>query len=299
MKSPLVHGQVYDYMKMLQSFHGLRRVFGIAATYDEWRVYWLDATDDLARADALDKPPKDVSEDEDEDEVRRVLRGSRVYKRDDPALPSILASVIHKMHHSPCYGFLPQERRPRIHMNAKAWYWTGSCDIDYNEMEMPPRNARDFILLEDFGYGADGRVWKACTQQGEVRVLKFAHARPRETIKQRKARLQQECDHWTVVWGMEARVVPLVEDWALLMPYVRPLLARELTRPVHTAIEAMAAKGYCHEDLVWRHVGCIGKGKKQRVVFFDLGRVKKMTPAQAAQSMRQQLHQDQPRLTDA
>jgi hypothetical protein len=65
MKSPLVHGQGNDYMKTLQSFHGLRRVFGIAATYHEWRVYWLEATDDLARADALDEPTKDVSEDED------------------------------------------------------------------------------------------------------------------------------------------------------------------------------------------------------------------------------------------
>jgi hypothetical protein len=84
------------------------------------------------------------------------------------------------------------------------------------------------------------------------------------------------------------------------MPYVRPLLARELTRPVQAAIDAMAAKGYCHEDLVWRHFGRVGAGKKrERVVFFDLGRVKKMTPAKAAQSMRQQLHQDQPSLTDA
>jgi RIO-like serine/threonine protein kinase len=80
---------------------------------------------------------------------------------------------------------------------------------------MPPRTARDFILLEDLGYGADGRVWKAGTQQGEVCVLKFAHARPHETSKQRKARLQEECDNWKVVWGLEARVVPLVEDWAL------------------------------------------------------------------------------------
>jgi hypothetical protein len=294
MTSPLEHGQVYDHMKMLQSFHGLRRVFGIAATYDEWRVYWLDATDDLAHADALDSPPKDVGEDGDEDEDRRVLHASRVYKRDDPTLPSILASVIVKMHHSLSLGFLPKERRPRIHMNAKAWYWTGSCDVDdYDETEMPPRNARDFILLEDFGCGADGRAWKACTpQQGKVCVLKLAHARPLETSEHRKARLQEECDRWLVVWSMEARVIPLVGDWALLMPYVRPLLTRVLSRPVQAAVDAMATKGYCHEDLVWRHVGCIGEGKEQRVVFFDLGRVTKMEPKIAAERMLQQLRED-------
>jgi len=40
--SPVVHGQIYDYMLRLRSFHGLKHVFGIVSTYEQWRLYWLD-----------------------------------------------------------------------------------------------------------------------------------------------------------------------------------------------------------------------------------------------------------------
>lgn len=40
--SSFVHGQIYDYMLRLRSFHGLRYVFGIVSTYEQWRLYWLD-----------------------------------------------------------------------------------------------------------------------------------------------------------------------------------------------------------------------------------------------------------------
>ena len=40
--SRVVHGQIYDYMLRLRSFHGIKHVFGIVSTYEQWRLYWLD-----------------------------------------------------------------------------------------------------------------------------------------------------------------------------------------------------------------------------------------------------------------
>ncbi len=60
--SPVVHGQIYDYMLRLRSFHGLKHVFGIVSTYEQWRLYWLDdccsaaTATDLAAASSSSSP---------------------------------------------------------------------------------------------------------------------------------------------------------------------------------------------------------------------------------------------------
>jgi hypothetical protein len=53
MEEPLAHGQIYDYMLRLRSFHGLKHVFGIVTTYKQWRVYWLPSTDPIAASDTI------------------------------------------------------------------------------------------------------------------------------------------------------------------------------------------------------------------------------------------------------
>jgi hypothetical protein len=37
-----VLGELYDYMKQIVNFYGLKEVFGILTTYEEWRICWLD-----------------------------------------------------------------------------------------------------------------------------------------------------------------------------------------------------------------------------------------------------------------
>jgi len=57
---PRVIGQLYDYLLMLKSFHGLENVFGILSTYKKWRVCWLQSpqTDAIAAADTLEQLQK-------------------------------------------------------------------------------------------------------------------------------------------------------------------------------------------------------------------------------------------------
>lgn len=37
-----VLGQLFDYMKRLESFYGLQHIFGIIIDYVYWRICWLD-----------------------------------------------------------------------------------------------------------------------------------------------------------------------------------------------------------------------------------------------------------------
>jgi hypothetical protein len=55
MTNERIGGEVYDHMMHLRSLFGVREVFGILTSYDEWRVCWLqdDASADLAAATSL------------------------------------------------------------------------------------------------------------------------------------------------------------------------------------------------------------------------------------------------------
>lgn len=69
LESSSVFGQTYDYLLRLKSFHGLKFVFGIVATYNEWRIFWLPESDAIAAAVTVDKEPEipsTVGDDESE-----------------------------------------------------------------------------------------------------------------------------------------------------------------------------------------------------------------------------------------
>jgi len=55
MTNELIAGEVFDHMMHLRSLFGVRQVFGILTSYDEWRVCWLPngESDKLAAADSL------------------------------------------------------------------------------------------------------------------------------------------------------------------------------------------------------------------------------------------------------
>ncbi len=92
MDSEQVHGQIYDYMMRLRSFHGLRHVFGIVSTYNQWRVYWFDGCNEIAqspsyrivdglsstRKEELPDPPSDEEDNQsDSDESIEEAPGPR------------------------------------------------------------------------------------------------------------------------------------------------------------------------------------------------------------------------------
>jgi hypothetical protein len=120
MASERVHGQIYDYMLRLQSFFGLKNVFGIVSTYEQWRIYWLPSageaaasTNKLVDACVEEKEEGDGQENDEGsegdsdaeikalDDDTRQLFGTEVYQWDNSSLPLVLCSVIIKMFDSP------------------------------------------------------------------------------------------------------------------------------------------------------------------------------------------------------
>jgi hypothetical protein len=72
------------------------------------------------------------------------------------------------------------------------------------------------------------------------------------------------------------------------MPYAEPVPDRQdniddqgTKEKTSIAITEMAKRGYCHDDLHWRHVGRVKRKATEKIVFFDLARVSsvKKTPA--------------------
>lgn len=46
-------GQIYDYMRMMESFYAISTPIGVLTTYNEWRVCWIDSSDEFARSRSL------------------------------------------------------------------------------------------------------------------------------------------------------------------------------------------------------------------------------------------------------
>jgi hypothetical protein len=106
-----VLGELYDFMLQLPNFCGVKRVFGILATFEAWRVYWLPGADSDTEA----------SKTERQTGVRKSFETPTKGKRED-----------NEDGGSPP-GLTPSKRNPVVHIveedgaitknNAKKGYW--------------------------------------------------------------------------------------------------------------------------------------------------------------------------------
>lgn len=194
-----------------------------------------------------------------------------------------------------------------------------------------------YVLTKDLGAGGDGHAWRAHALYEDDRtgngtdgddhtvtdaVIKFGHESTDlqpgdEGDVTTGGCIWREAMVWRLAWDEDrVRALPLCGWPALVMPYASPLatdaadaVERGVVPLVLRAIESMAAKGLCHDDLHWRHVGWIGSpiGRDRRVdrqdaptrvdtaadggrvVFFDLARVSLRRPDKAARRMKKAL----------
>ena len=199
------------------------------------------------------------------------MHGTGVIPWNATQLPVILGSLLLKMKTSPIVPVKTfDEKRSYIVMNEKEWYWA---------TVLLPKNfklkagikvacAKKFIFINDFRGGADGRVWLACTESGRTCVIKFAQkssdSKIDDTPEDRYNRLQLEALNWKKIYDIDVRLIPLGGDWALVMPYLKPVLNKnerldalkpELRDAVEQAIDEIAKLRLCHDDLKWEHVG--------------------------------------------
>jgi hypothetical protein len=157
----------------VRTFLGIRWVFGLITTYNEWRICWLANADDAAASPKLDLflslPQQPVPN-------KRIVHMSRIYKSDDPTLVVALIHLLHKMQQSPRDPLpLPLVRRDRSYpkMSSTSFTWTKYKPTDDLSYELPPSNTHNFFLLQNYHGGGDGHVWLAASASGALAVLKF------------------------------------------------------------------------------------------------------------------------------
>lgn len=318
LESPYVQGQLFDYMLRLQSFFGIKNVFGILTSYDQWRICWLPLSDQAAAATSSAALGTEHAREIETQIVvpERVLQGSKFFAWDDEDLPRALCTVILKMYSSPrSQVSLVDKNRPYIVIDQDQWSW-GTISVgnesDLKHSSLPTANK--FTLLADLRDGADGRVWRACTDSGLGCCIKFPTGTQHQGIDEvseesQLQQLRQEEANWHKAYGeRSARVTTLSNRPALIMKYLRPLelndgeLTTENLEAVKTAIEEFAAKGLRHDDLALRHLGLLSPAPKKKgspkqeegpgtVVLFDLGRVSEEADTTlAVQEMLSQLN---------
>lgn len=298
LENTFVQGELFDYMLRLQSFFGLQHVFGLLSTYERWRVCWMPCSQRAAASTSISATQTAEHLDKEVQTVvpERVLHGSKLFHWDDPDLPRMLCTSILKMYKSPISEVnLIDKNRPYIIIDEAQWSWDKIALNDETSLYhsvLPTANK--FTLLMDLREGADGRVWRACTDAGLGCCIKFPmRTRFGEdvTIMEQTEQIQEEAANWVKAYGDKAaRVATLCGRPALIMRYLRPLelhdgcLSAEDQAAVKTAIEKVASKGLRHDDLALRHLGILSPPKKQKgsksgteldpeIVLFDLGRV--------------------------
>ena len=324
LNSAVVAGQILDYMQRVRQFHGIDHVFGIVSTYREWRVFWLDDCDQIARIDdltvlqapssgvgvdlrppvpewgaaALEQPMEALTVTQFKtspplQEATRTVRAGRIMLWNDSDLVETLASVLCKMATSPATRriALLERGRPYVDVGPTGWTWklTTAAVPTPRYWPMPHKRFKHFLLLLHLGDGVNGRAWLAMTASGAACVLKFSQSPDGSSA------LQDEATRWHDIWGVTAvRVQQLANKMALVMPYVYTCdKAADRTPEVHAAARAavahMARKGWEQNDIKWDHVGLYRQDGVLRAVLVDLGDVSRVSAEQQAEAEQRML----------
>eukprot|EP00298_Acanthocystis_sp_HF-20_P016845 c21604_g1_i1.p1 GENE.c21604_g1_i1~~c21604_g1_i1.p1 ORF type:complete len:507 (+),score=50.08 c21604_g1_i1:35-1522(+) len=188
-QKPRIAGQLLDYMLRLKLFYGVEDVFGLISTYNEWRVFWLPSprTDEVAafthpnQASTLHSPEVSIDEVKRNKASRKITCG-KPFSITDPNIWKLLTTVVKKAYNtghknvSTCYCIM---------MIEGGWDW---AIIPSAEAEISPPTGvvEKYYLVQELGYGTDGKAWKAVYSQDsktKICVIKFSSS---EKIKSEK-----------------------------------------------------------------------------------------------------------------
>ncbi|KAF2078259.1 hypothetical protein CYY_000449 [Polysphondylium violaceum] len=294
LNSAHLDGKMLDSMLRLYNVYGQKNVFGIATTYQEWRIYWLPECGQYAKSKVVDAIFKEsIVHDHfiplyntdlsirssvlPQTHQPRLICATPIISYTNRLLPQYLCSVVSKMYHrsfsnTPLYS----PEKLFIQLTEKSWCWTLApetiLDLVYDIGAFGKIDS--ILLLQDFRGATHGRVWLACSSRGNVFVVKF----PTDD-----SFMQMELTIWEKVWGLPT----LKGKWngakGFLMPFVLPASQTDWEDPTFIPLVAQAVRSlvdalYHHNDLHRRHVGLYKKGGQKVVVFFDLSSMLTISP---------------------
>ncbi|PRP75407.1 hypothetical protein PROFUN_15477 [Planoprotostelium fungivorum] len=180
---------------------------GQLTTYKKWRVFWLSDCDTAAAApvtssnanipvqlnNQLNEETEEFTEENQDaqdifdfkDSEGIQGRYSRIFEWNNKELPDLLLTTMAKMSQTRVdSNNLSEDKRKYIVLTKEI-----SCS-NIKMSRLPSTYTSKFVLLEDLGYGRDGRTWLGCSQTGSVCVVKFLHGPTSMTTDQKEKLLR-------------------------------------------------------------------------------------------------------------
>ena len=304
-----MHGQLYDYLKMLKVNFTLNFAIGILTNFNDWQVLWLHDNDgDAIAAREIDMQSQsnhftrtaatsditipvlnlgELSNDNEsnvgytKDNDSRICSGTTVVSnKDSPEkVLSLLATTICKMYTAvqPSYTALISKNREYFLHTPETYLWVSSPWNDSDLLiyeKMPHGNTKNFYLLRAIGQGLHSRVWLACSSSRNVCAIKFF-------LKEESSApvdAEREVNVWKRLGFNGSRVATLASRCAVVMPYMLPcktMIVEGFEEMAKAAIEKLSSLGLCHKDIRIDNLGYYKKpnSKDIYISFFDLGSV--------------------------
>ncbi|KAJ3392400.1 hypothetical protein HDU92_008459 [Lobulomyces angularis] len=215
--------QIDCYMQELRYTYGIKYVYGIISTYNEWKICWYSNSQTISALDDTNKISEYISNDIDSYPYiidNDKLYVSKVYKYNDQLITQILISCMCKM-------YMTHIETPKIigNKNFKFRYIESGQDRIYWKFisftkpftyEMPNSKTKNFYLLKKYHGGRDGRVWLALSNNANLAVIK-APRKEKEHIS--KKIFTQESSYWNELWNCNSYTIEILDITMIVMPY--------------------------------------------------------------------------------
>lgn len=296
LQHPRVVGQGCDYMLNVRSFNGLRDVFCITSTAQQFRFHWFPASDELAAAADLPQFQGLVVAPETP-MTGRTVSSSVTFDHTQPGLVRAIATVIIKAYCSPVEPVrLITPERMYIVLTDAAWLWqslsaTRCAELNNNlriTLTRDTKRCQLFTVLRAYWRQAQLKVWLTLAGE-ELTCLAVVKQCVDQTAAQKETALWQQvngCPHvfhklvsarWSVVMPLviHARIDPIttqptfvfdLRHWCL----EDNVVVGHFPALLHQLSAEMEVKAREYSDVREVAVAAIEKAALRRVVHDDL-----------------------------
>ena len=162
-----VHGQLFDYMWDARHYHGLKEVFGIVCTYNQWKLFWFKDCDSVASSSSADYESIEPSSS-----TERCLSTFKTYNWNDPEFVPFMSSVLIKASKAKhmeldllsatrrylVLGVGKSFLRKCLQIARTKFQW---C-VEYPSFDLSEMKNEEFVMLRKLGAGRDGVAILAC-----------------------------------------------------------------------------------------------------------------------------------------
>ncbi|KAJ3392416.1 hypothetical protein HDU92_008475 [Lobulomyces angularis] len=219
-----LYNQINNYMQELRYTYGVKYVFGIITTYNEWKICWYSNSTTIAKAVSIEETNQYIENDKDSypyDINENELYTSKCYKYNDPVIIQILISCVNKMFltksETPVKIYSNNYRFRYIESNQNRLCWKFlSPNIKHFTYKFPHSSTKNFYLLRKYHRGRDGLVWLVCSNNGNLAVIKISNVLDKTEAEKS---LEEERNNWRTLWNYETFVTNFLDEKMLVMPY--------------------------------------------------------------------------------